>query len=108
MNEYLEEASKAVLHLSDGRMDFHQQVQAHGIDEASEKRDRNSGFVLEVPGPGEKRSNLSNYRGVSVNSNTATETQTLNNSQEGGKAGRGPKEHDQKSQPPKETQGPCP
>ncbi len=48
------------------------------------------------------------YWEVSVDRNTATETQTLKYGWEGRKAGRKPKENDQKPRKPTETQGPCP
>ncbi len=48
------------------------------------------------------------YREVSVNRNTATETQTLKKGQGGRKAGRKPMENDKKPQKPTETQGPRP
>ncbi len=48
------------------------------------------------------------YREVSIDNNTATETQTLKLGQGGRKPGREPKENDQKPRKPRETQGPCP
>jgi hypothetical protein len=48
------------------------------------------------------------YKEVSVDRNTATETQTIKWGQEGRKNGRKPKENGQKQRKPTETQGPCP
>ena len=45
------------------------------------------------------------YKEVSVDRNTATETQTLKKGREGRKAGRKPKENNQKPRQPAETQG---
>ena len=48
------------------------------------------------------------YREVSVDRNTATETQTPKNSREGREAVRDPIENDQKNRKPTETKGLCP
>ncbi len=48
------------------------------------------------------------YREVSVDRNTATETQTLKYSSEGRKTGQKPKKNYPKPRKPTETQGPCP